>query len=86
MIELNTPSQEIKRIRSFVALEAVEPSKMLRVSYLEHLYIDGELVKSETHSYTRDYDYWKQSALGVEIMNMIEEDLRQADPSAPRNV
>jgi hypothetical protein len=86
MIELNTPSQEVKRIRTFTALEAIEPSKTLRISYTEQVYIDGELLKTETHSYTRDYDYWKESEIGSEIMNMINEDLRQPDPSIPRNI
>lgn len=86
MIELNTPSQEVKRIRSFVALEAIESSKTLRISYTEQIYIDGELLKTETYSYTRDYDYWKESEIGLQILDMINEDLRQPDPSISRNI
>ena len=86
MIELTNQHQEVKRIREFLALEAIEESKMLRVSYRETVYIDGELTSVTTRSYNRDYDYWKSSAIGVEIMGMITADLQQADPSVPRNI
>lgn len=86
MIELTNQHQEVKRIREFLALEAIEESKMLRVSYRETVYIDGELTSVTTRSYNRDYDYWKSSEIGVEIMGMITADLQQADPSVPRNI
>lgn len=86
MIELTNGHQEVRRVREFLALEAIEESKTLRVSYRETVYIDGELTSVTTHSYNRDYDYWKSSELGVEIMGMITADLQQADPSVPRDI
>lgn len=86
MIELTNQHQEVRRVRDFLALEAIEESKMLRISYRETIYIDGELTSITTRSYNRDYDYWKASAIGVEIMGMITSDLQQTDPSVPRNI
>ena len=86
MIEVRNEHQEVRRIREFLALEAIEESKMLRISYRETLYIDGELTSVTTRSYNRNYDYWKASAIGVEIMGMITADLQQADPSVPRDI
>jgi len=86
MIELTNGHQEVRRVREFLALEAIEESKMLRVSYRETVYIDGELTSVTTCSYNRDYDYWKSSEIGVEIMGMIAADLQQADPSVPRDI
>lgn len=86
MIELTNQHQEVRRIREFLALEAVEETKMLRISYRETVYIDGELTTTTTKSYIRDYDYWKSSEIGTQIMGMITADLEQADPSIPRNI
>lgn len=86
MVELNTKHQETKIVREFVALEAIDDTKLLRILYRESLYLDGDLTKTTIHSYTRDYDYWKSSAIGAEIIGMIELDLQQADPSIPRNI
>jgi hypothetical protein len=86
MIELTNGHQEVRRVREFLALEAIEESKMLRISYRETVYIDGELTSVTTRSYNRDYDYWKSSELGVEIMAMVNADLQQADPSVPRDI
>lgn len=86
MIELTNGHQEVRRVREFLALEAIDESKVLRVSYRETVYIDGELTSVTTQSYTRDYDYWKSSEIGIEIMGMVNADLQQADPSIPRNI
>lgn len=86
MIELTNQHQEVRRVREFLALEAIEESKMLRISYRETIYIDGELTSVTTRSYNRDYDYWKSSEIGIEIMGMIAEDLQQLEPSVPRNI
>jgi hypothetical protein len=86
MIELTNGHQEVRRVREFLALEAIEESKMLRISYRETVYIDGELTSVTTRSYNRDYDYWKSSELGVEIMGMVNADLQQAEPSVPRDI
>lgn len=86
MIELTNGHQEVRRVREFLALEAIDESKTLRVSYRETVYIDGELTSVTTHSYNRDYDYWKSSQIGVEIMEMIDADLQQTNPSTPRNI
>ena len=86
MIELTNGHQEVRRVREFLALEAIEESKMLRISYRETVYIDGELTSVTTRSYNRDYDYWKSSELGVEIMAMVNADLQQSEPSVPRDI
>lgn len=75
MVEFSTAQKEVKILRSFAGLEAYEEEKRLRIVYKEETVIDGEVVKSENKSYTRDYDQWEASELGQAIKGMINNDL-----------
>lgn len=75
MIEVQNTNEEVKILRAFEGIEAYESGKSLRISYREQTMIGGEIIKEETKSYIRDYDFWKQSQLGVALIGMIENDL-----------
>lgn len=70
--------------REFAGIEAYEDGKRLRVAYREVTYVGNEVIKDEVKTYMRDYDYWKASEIGQAIVAMIELDLQQQDPAAPR--
>jgi hypothetical protein len=75
MIEVQTTNKEVKILRAFEGIEAYEKEKKLTVTYIEQTVVGGEILKEETKSYVRDYDFWKQSQLGVALIAMIENDL-----------
>lgn len=83
-ITIQIGEKTVSKNRTFKALEALEDGKILRITYLEQTTINGEVIKSENKSYVRDYDFWKESDLGVAIMEMVDLDLREEDPSLPR--
>lgn len=85
-IEFQTATKEVKILRAFAGMEAYEEGKRLRVVFTETTLVDGEVIKRENISYDRDYDFWKASELGQAIIGMIEQDLMQEDPAAPRPV
>ena len=85
MIEVNSASKQVVIKRQFEYLRASESKNSLRVGYYEITEIDGVETKRELIEYPRDYAFWKASELGVAIMDMINLDLAQQDPSAPRN-
>jgi hypothetical protein len=75
MIEFNTAQKEVKIVRSFAGMEAYEEEKRLRIVFKEETIIDGVVVKSENRSYTRNYDQWRASELGIAIIALINNDL-----------
>lgn len=75
MIEAQTTNEEVKILRAFEGIEAYESGKRLRVTYREQTVVGGEVIKDEMKSYVRDYDFWKQSQLGIALVAMIENDL-----------
>ena len=64
----------------------MESSKDMQIIYKELTFVDGELIKEEVKSYSRDYEFWKASELGQAIVGMVTLDLQQEDPSAPRTI
>lgn len=85
MVEVINAEKQVKVSRVFEYLRASESKKSLRVGYYEVTEIDGVEVSRELKEYSRDYDFWKASELGVAIISMIELDLAQNEPSEPRN-
>lgn len=85
MITVVNENKAVQIKREFYSLQAFDDTKLLKVQYKEVVEIDGEVVKEEIKHYERDYDFWKASELGVAIISMIELDLEQNEPSAPRN-
>jgi hypothetical protein len=83
-IQFQTATKEVQVLRSFAGMEAYEEGKRLRVVFTETTLVDGEILKQENKSYDRDYDFWKASQIGQAIIGMIELDLMQEDPAAPR--
>jgi hypothetical protein len=84
---MNTIKEGTKKVtikRVFEGLQAYESSKSMSVIYKELTFVDDELIKEENKSYTRDYEFWKASELGQAIIGMVNLDLMQDDPSAPR--
>jgi len=71
--------------RSFEGLIAQETNKILTLRYHEQTSIDNEVIKDEIKEYSRDFDFWKASQLGQAILQMVDMDLAQQDPSAPRS-
>lgn len=86
MVEVSTQQQEVKITRSFEGMEAYDTDKRLRIVYKEETTIDGQVIKSENKEYIRNYDFWKASELGQAIIGLIESDLQQEDPAAPRTI
>jgi len=84
MIEVITSQKEVKVLREFAGIEAYEEGFRLRLSFREKTTLDGEVIKEEIKTYDRDYLFWKASPLGQSILGMVNLDLAQLDPSAPR--
>lgn len=85
MIEVVNAEKQVKISRVFEYLRASESKESLRVGYYEVTEIDGVEVSRELKEYSRDYDFWKSSELGVAILGMVNLDLAQNDPSTPRS-
>lgn len=86
MITLDSTSKTVTVQREFAGIEAYEDGKRLRVAYREITTIDDQVIKDEVKTYDRNYEFWKASEIGQAIIGMIELDLQQQDPSAPREV
>lgn len=78
--------KEVKRVREFTKLEALDETQELIVSYSEVTLIDDVEVSRVQKMYARDYAFWKASEIGQIILGMIGIDLSQEDPAAPREV
>lgn len=84
MITVNTGNKEVTIKRKFKSLFANDERGTLEVSYIEVTEVDGNEVNKIEKVYNRDYAYWKASALGEAILEMINLDLEQEEPSTPR--
>jgi len=82
---ISEEQKTVKVERAFEGLEAHEDGQRMTIFYDETTTIDGEVVKSERKSYSRDYEFWKASQLGQAILGMVSLDLAQEDPTTPRN-
>jgi hypothetical protein len=84
---MNTIKEGNKKVtvkRVFEGIQAYKSSESMSIIYKELTYIDDELIKEENKAYPRDYLYWEASELGQAIIGMVNLDLMQEDPSAPR--
>lgn len=81
MVEVNTSQKEVKIVREFAGIEAYKAGESLRIAYREQTLIDGEIIKDEVKTYTRDYNYWEASQIGQAILQLISLDLVKPDPS-----
>jgi len=84
MTTISEEQKTVKVERVFEGLQAFETNDKMTIVYKELTFIDDELIKEETKSYDRDYQFWKASELGQAILGMVALDLAQEDPSAPR--
>jgi len=84
MTTISEEQKTVKVERVFEGLQAFETNDKMTIVYKELTFIDDELIKEETKSYDRDYQFWKASELGQAILSMVALDLAQEDPSAPR--
>jgi hypothetical protein len=81
---ISETQKTVKVQREFEGLQAMESSQNMQIIYKELTFVDGELIKEEVKSYSRDYEFWKESELGQAILGMVALDLAEEDPSAPR--
>lgn len=86
MVEVVVSEGQVSAVtsRRFEGLYARCSEEMLSVYYVETTTVDGTVVKQETKTYSRDFEFWKQSQLGQAIIELVNEDLSQQDPAAPR--
>lgn len=85
-VGVNTEEKTVTTERCFAGLIAnVEHSKLI-VQYRENLIVDGKVIASTMKEYSRDFEFWKASQLGQAIVELVNTDLAQADPSSPRNL
>jgi hypothetical protein len=86
MIVVSTTQKEVVIKRAFKSLVANDVRQKLEVGYIEITELDGEIIKQEEKVYQRDYAFWKNSELGVAILELINADLVQENPATPREI
>lgn len=86
MAETILGEKQVKRVRTRTGLIVNDKTGEIVVTYDESLYVDNELVGTAAKQYSRDYPFWLASELGQIIAAMIDADLAQEDPAAPRAV
>jgi hypothetical protein len=84
MVELTNTEKQVKIVRVRDGVRTSEAKKLFVVVYNEITFIDGVEIKREEKEYFKDYDLWKSSKSGKDLIAEIDLDLAQEDPNTPR--
>lgn len=77
MIVISESEAIVKVERIFDGIEAHEEGQRMSIFYKEITYVNNELLKTERKSYQSDFIYWKESSIGIEILELINAELKK---------